>query len=192
MVASKFLIVGLGNPGKKYVDTRHNLGFRVLDFFAAAQHCSFKKSKFSAESIDTRIGQHSVILAKPTTYMNNSGLAVSELVNFYKIDVADLLIIYDDADLPLGTIRLRSQGGTGGHNGMVSIQNHLKTQNFSRLRLGINSEFGRAEMVNFVLAPFAKQEKNIVEQIIGEASKAISIFISKSIDDAMNEINTLS
>lgn len=189
-MARKILIIGLGNPGKKYQKTRHNLGFRVLDLFAASFNSSFKKSKFSAETIDLKIDRKSIILAKPNTYMNNSGQAVSELLNFHKNALEDLLVVYDDADLPLGKIRLRSQGGTGGHNGMASIRNHLKTQNFARLRLGINSDFGRSEMVNFVLSPFAKEERSIVDLMVKEASDAISIFIKKSIDEAMSEINT--
>jgi peptidyl-tRNA hydrolase, PTH1 family len=189
-LARKILIVGLGNPGKKYKNTRHNLGFAVLDLFATVQNCSFKKSKFSAELADFKVDNDTIILAKPKTFMNNSGQAVSELINFHKNELEDLLIVYDDADLPLGKIRLRSQGGTGGHNGMASIRNHLKTQNFARLRLGINSDLGRYDMVSFVLSPFAKEERPIVDEMIKNASRALSIFISQSINDAMNAINT--
>jgi peptidyl-tRNA hydrolase, PTH1 family len=189
-VPERFLIIGLGNPGKDYADTRHNIGFMALDSFAKETNCSFKKSKFMAHVAEARVARQSVILAKPTTYMNNSGQAVSAIVNYYKIADENILIVYDDADLPLGKMRLREKGGSGGHRGMASIISHLSTQNMPRLRLGISSEYGRDKMSNFVLSSFAKNEQESVADMVNKTCNAIEQFIIYDIEKVMNVVNT--
>ncbi len=189
-MSEKYLIIGLGNPGKDYIDTRHNIGFMVLDSFAKENNCSFKKSKFNAQVAETKIARQSIILAKPVTYMNNSGQAVSAIANYYKIADENILVIYDDADLPLGKMRLREKGGSGGHRGMASIINHLSTHEFPRLRLGINSEYGREKMANFVLSSFAKDEQKTVADIVTKTCSAIEQFITTDIAKVMNDVNT--
>lgn len=185
----RYLIIGLGNPGKDYSDTRHNIGFMVLDSFAKENNCSFKKSKFYAQVTEIQIARKSVILAKPTTYMNNSGQAVSAIVNYYKITDENILVVYDDADLPLGKMRLREKGGSGGHKGMASIIGHLSTREFPRLRLGINSEYGRNQMANFVLSSFAKEEQPAVANMVAKTCDVIKNFVTTDIARVMNIVN---
>ena len=186
----KYLIVGLGNAGKTYADTRHNIGFMTVDTFAVTNSCSFKKSKLFAYIAQTDFVQKSVILAKPTTFMNNSGQAVLAVKNYYHIETEHILIVYDDADLPLGKIRMREKGGAGGHKGMASIINCLASLEIPRLRLGIRSEYGRSDMVDFVLSSFGKSEQNMVSTMIQKACEAIELFITTNIHKTMTIVNT--
>lgn len=164
------LIVGLGNPGKEYATTRHNLGFMVLDALADKLSVEFKSSsKWSAE-IAQKSGGNKAILAKPTTFMNNSGLAVSKIAQFYQISPADIWVVSDDLDLPFGKIRARQGGTSGGHNGLNSIIDQLGTDDFGRLRVGIgqaDSPNTQPEAAKFVLQSFAKNE--VLEPVINEA-----------------------
>ncbi len=186
----KYLIVGLGNPGRKYSKTRHNCGFLILDQLADDAREKFKKSKFQSEICDLVLERNSAILAKPQTFMNNSGLAVSELCRFYKIELSNFLVIYDDTDLPFGKIRLRPQGSAGGHNGMKSIISHLGTKDFARLRIGIGGEYAKENMADYVLSSFSKNENAKLDEIKTQAIITIRNFISIGIDKTMNLINT--
>lgn len=183
------MIVGLGNPGKKYTNTRHNAGFLAIDRLANDLNATFKKSGALSRIAHAFINGFPVILLKPQTFMNNSGLAVAQSLNYYKIDLSNLLIVVDDINLPLGKIRLRAQGSAGGHNGLKSIIQHLKTQDFARLRLGIGRENERVDMVDFVLSTFSKSEMAIVEQMLDEAVQAIKSFVLDGIDITMTRFN---
>lgn len=183
------MIVGLGNPGRKYRKTRHNIGFITVERLVRSWHESLGKGKGLYQSCTIRLDHRTVICAEPLTYMNNSGLAVHELVHYYNIDLSRLLIIFDDADLWFGQIRLRKSGGAGGHNGLKSVIQHLKTKEFARLRIGIGSDFAKKDMVNFVLSGFSKNEQKELDSIIDESVKAVLCFIREGIDKAMNQYN---
>ena len=185
----KFLIVGLGNPGREHKGNRHNIGFMTIDRLAAACGISLGKVQNKALMGNGRYANQSVILAKPQTYMNRSGDAVGPLAAYYKIPPDNILIIYDELDLPLGTIRLREKGGTGGHNGMKSIVNHLG-QDFPRMRLGIGRPPGKMPPAAYVLQDFGKDDLPIVAEVLDEAVRAVETFIREGIDMAMTRHNT--
>ncbi len=178
------LLVGLGNIGKEYANTRHNMGFRVLDAFARALNAptSAEKKKFHAEVTECVVGRKKIVLAKPTTMMNNSGEAVGALAAFYKIPPDHIWIVYDDVDLPLGSLRIRPSGNSGGHNGVQSIIQHLGHKNFIRFRLGIMS--GTYERHNdtadFVLGRFTKEEETVVKETVAETLKQLTAALKKS------------
>jgi len=182
------LIVGLGNPGKKYADTRHNVGYQFVDSVAESQGLASARRQFHAQIIDGKIAGHRVLLAKPLTFMNLSGNAVGSLVHFYKLDPSDLLVIYDDLDLPLGKARLRPQGGSGGHKGMKSIIERLGTQEFARLRIGIGRPRS-GEPVSYVLKSFSEDEKIEMDRTFARARDALIVWMNDGIDLAMNDLN---
>lgn len=181
------LIVGLGNPGKKYRLTRHNIGFMVLDYFSTKQNLVFKAGKGNYYFAKEYFSAEDVFLVKPTTYMNRSGQAVRQVLDYFKIDIADLLVVYDDFHLSMGELRFRARGSSGGHNGIQSIIDHLQTQDFQRLKIGIGNDFKDA--VNFVLTPFNKKEQELLEIIIPIAAEAVSCWLKKGIETAMNLYN---
>jgi len=181
------VIIGLGNPGRSYHLTRHNVGFLLLDYIAGDYKIPFRPGKGDYYYCDLRISGERVALVKPTTYMNNSGLAVKQFLNYYKIDLADCLIVYDDYHLPLGTLRFRRSGSAGGHNGIKSIIAHLGTQDFDRLRIGIGDQF--KDSVSFVLSKFSKKELSVLEEVIPEAYNGVKLWLKSGIDSAMNEYN---
>ena len=185
------LVVGLGNPENKYLKTRHNFGFLVLDNLAAKFGESFKAGKGSYYFLKTRYQNNDIILVKPTTYMNRSGEAVAAVCNYFKVDLKDILIICDDLDLELGRIRFRAKGGSGGNNGLESIIMHLGTENFSRLRLGIDSEKRKYDDISFVLSEFPKKEWKLAEFVIVHARDAVLYWIENGIGKTMNEFNSL-
>lgn len=172
------VIVGLGNPGKKYEYTRHNIGFLTIDSIAEALQVSIDQVKFKALFAETRYKQEKVILLKPMTYMNLSGESIREVVDFYKLTQDDLLIIYDDLDLPHGTVKLRAKGGSGGHNGLKSIIAHLNTQDFKRIKMGIGRPL-HGEVIAHVLGSFGKNEELELKQAIDKASKASLAFLEE-------------
>lgn len=181
------LLAGLGNPGGEYAQTRHNIGFMVIDRLAAADDITFQRQK----NWDAELGKdHEVTLLKPQTFMNNSGFAVSKALNFYKFTPAQLLVVYDDLDLPLGALRLRPGGSHGGHNGMRSIIQHLGTNQFARLRVGI----GRAEpkfgdTVDHVLGNFSAAERSELEKSLDQAVLAVRHVRKHGLLDAMTQFN---
>jgi len=186
--AEKFLIVGLGNPGREHKGNRHNVGFMALDRLAEAWQIRMGKVQNKALTGNGRYAHQSVILVKPQTYMNRSGDAVGPLAAYYQIPPANVLVIYDELDLPLGTIRLREKGGTGGHNGMKSISNHLG-QEFPRMRLGIGRPPGNMPPAAYVLQDFSKEDLPLVDELLNEAVRAAETFITHGIDLAMTRHN---
>jgi PTH1 family peptidyl-tRNA hydrolase len=187
------LVVGLGNPGKEYDRTRHNIGFAALDRLAEKLDCSFRRKwRFSAEVAEAAAGDAGkVVLAKPRTYMNRSGAAVSALLNWLKVEPAQMLVVVDDADLPLGQIRLRASGGSGGHNGLRSIIEALGgNEEFARLRVGIGkSAPAGADITGHVLGKFVPQERAVAEQAVASAVEAIECCWRDGLTEAMNRFN---
>jgi PTH1 family peptidyl-tRNA hydrolase len=186
--AERFLIVGLGNPGRKYRGNRHNIGFMAVDALAAAYNIESSKVQNKAIVGNGRIQSRNVIIAKPQTYMNNSGDAVGPLARYYKVPPENVLIVYDELDLPFGTIRLREKGGAGGHNGMRSIINHLG-ENFPRLRLGIGRPPGQMPVPAYVLQDFSKDDLPLLDDVLAEAIRAIETYLSEGIQMAMSRHN---
>jgi PTH1 family peptidyl-tRNA hydrolase len=182
------VICGLGNPGRKYAKNRHNAGFQCLDRLATEWGLCFQRMRFKAYVEETRFADHKIILAKPLTFMNDSGESVAPLVHWYKVPEERLLVIYDDLDLPLGTIRLRPEGSDGGHKGMRSIIRQLGTQDFPRLRIGIGRpEWG--EPYQYVLNDFSADQVPVMEETYEVAVEAIECFIQQGIKAAMNTFN---
>jgi PTH1 family peptidyl-tRNA hydrolase len=183
------LIIGLGNPGTQYEHTRHNVGFRVVDMLAANYGWKWERCR-RVMIASGNIGSEKVVLVKPLTYMNNSGEAVGDLVHWYKVQPEDILVIYDELDLPVGKMRLRAKGSAGGHNGLDNIIHHLHTNHFPRLRIGIGRPVDhRMEIVNYVLGLPSADERIALE--IGEkrAAEAIPFIIQRGLEAAMNLIN---
>ncbi|MBQ0079238.1 MAG: aminoacyl-tRNA hydrolase [Eubacterium sp.] len=183
-----FVIAGLGNPGKKYENTRHNMGFRVIDAIAANNNITVNKLKHKALVGDGRISDQKVLLVKPQTYMNLSGESLREVVNYYDVDIEDVIVIYDDFDTDLGALRIRKKGSAGSHNGMKSVVNELQSQDFPRIRVGIGGT-GSRDWVNFVIGKMDASEEELVEEAIKQAAKAVEVLISDGIDIAMNQFN---
>lgn len=189
-MADRFLIVGLGNPGREYEATRHNVGFHCVDEMARQFHLSWEAKKRSKAKIATGIAaSQSVLLAKPQTYMNLSGSAVQGLAAFYKIPPERILVIYDEMDIPLGMLRIRKQGGSGGHRGMTDIIRKLGTQNFPRIRLGVGRPPGRMDPAAFLLRPFDQHEQPLISEATRIAVQAIETWLREDIDAAMNLYN---
>ncbi len=188
-MSNKYLIIGLGNPGLKYRKTRHNIGFLVVDRLAQAMGVRLKKGRGPYEITEFQIDGKSVLLAKPLTFMNNSGQAVAELVNYFDIDFSHLLVILDEVELDFGRLRLRAQGSAGGHNGLRSIIQHLNTKLFARLRIGIGTEYARKDMTKFVLSNFSRNEQKELDFILDQAVDAVLGFIRDGIDKAMTQYN---
>lgn len=182
------LIVGLGNPDKKYLKTRHNVGFMALDLYASNNDLKFKyDSKLSGFIAEHNLKGKKALFLKPTTYMNLSGSSVIKVINYYKIDIEDILVIYDDVDVDLGKLRLRLSGSSGGHKGIKDIINHLKTENVKRARVGIGKD---EDMIDFVLSKFSKKEKAILTPVLDDVVKVIDLFIKEeSFEIIMSNFN---
>ncbi len=183
------IIVGLGNPESKYKGTRHNIGFEVINKLADEHNIDINKSKFKAHIGEGIINNEKVILVKPQTYMNLSGQSVKEIVNFYKLDLQDLLIIYDDITLDIGDMKIRKSGSAGGQNGMKNIINLLNTDKLQRIKVGIGQKPSHYTLADYVLSSYNKNE--IDDMILGieRATNAIPCFISYGIDNCMNNHN---
>lgn len=182
------LIVGLGNPGQKYANSRHNAGFLVVDRFAQANSLEFRRRRFNAFLAEGEIAGRRVIVGKPQAFMNSSGDAVGKLYSFYHIAPQDLLVVYDDLDLPLGMLRLRARGSAGGHHGMESIIARIGTSDFPRLRVGIGRPNPDAD-IDHVLGTFEPAERSIVDETLARAADAIRVWLDAGIDAAMNQFN---
>lgn len=183
-----FLIVGLGNPGKKYVDTRHNVGFEMLDVLAMANNFKVSKIKFKALIGEGKIGGENVILAKPQTYMNLSGESVREIATYYKIPAHKIIVIYDDISLSVGRIRIRPRGSAGGHNGMKNIIYHLKTDEFTRVRIGVGEP--DQDIIEYVLGKFSKTDVAALTEIAKDIPNIIEMMITNGTEPAMNKYNS--
>ena len=184
------LIVGLGNPKKKYQFNRHNIGFQVLDSIAEKNHLEFFPKKKSLIARREYLND-SILYVKPLTFVNRSGEAVRELVQLYQLDSQDYLIIYDDIHLPLGKIRYRKKGSAGGHNGLASIIDLLNTDQICRLRIGVGKPEYSGELSEYVLGDFQPEERKTLKDLIPTIRESIDVFISKSIHEAMNLYNGL-
>ncbi len=187
------LIVGLGNPGRAYANNRHNIGFIGLNHFAKTQGIRFDKKQGKARIGTGEVAGSEVILAKPQTYMNRSGQSASRLAGKFNISLDDLLVIHDDLDLPLGKIRIRQGGGSGGHKGVESIISCLESQNFLRFRVGIGrpvtSELSEADIITYVLSDFPPDEKQVIAQVIPRVSEAIRCLLTEGLVAVMNKYN---
>lgn len=183
-----YIIAGLGNPGSKYENTRHNMGFKAIDTMASEFGIDVNRAKFKGLIGEGRIGSEKVILLKPQTYMNLSGQSVREIMNFYKIPEENLIVIYDDFDLPIGSIRVRKSGGPGTHNGMKSVVQELGSRKFPRVRVGIGSSDGST--IQFVIGKVGKDEQQILNEAAEAAASAAADIIRIGIENAMNIHNT--
>lgn len=182
-----FLIVGLGNPGSQYEDTRHNIGFKVVDNIAKEYNIEINRQKFKGMCGEGFINGEKVILLKPTTYMNLSGESIREVVDFYKLSNDDVLVIYDDISLDVGRLRIREKGSAGGHNGIKSIIAHLGTDIFPRIKVGVGQP--NVDLVNYVLSKFTKEEMEVLNESIDASTKAAKEIISNDVKTAMNIYN---
>lgn len=182
------LIVGLGNPGEEYAGTRHNCGFMVIDRLASKLNVDVDQNKFKGLYAKVKYHGEDIILLKPQTYMNLSGESVNAVMNFFKIDKEDLLVIYDDLDMPVGKLRLRKTGSAGGHNGIKNIIAHLNSQDFKRIRVGIDRH-KYMNVADYVLSRFSKVESEAIEQGIENAANAVLDYLDNDFNHAMNYYN---
>lgn len=184
-----YLLVGLGNPGVRYARNRHNIGFRCLQRLAERHGLEFARRQKNARVAQGTVLGQPVLLALPQTYMNESGRSVGPLVQFYKVPLDHLLVVYDDLDLPLGVLRLRPDGGSGGHRGMQSVIQHLGTNAFPRLRLGIGRPPGGKDPADYVLEDFRPEEEPIVDEMLDRAVAAIECWLTEGLEKAMSLYN---
>lgn len=185
-----FIIAGLGNPGSKYEDTRHNVGFDVIDRISKEYHIAVDTRKHRALIGKGVIDGVKVILAKPQTFMNLSGESIRELVDYYKVDEAtELIVIYDDISLDVGQLRIRKKGSAGGHNGIKNIIAHLGTQEFPRIKVGVGDKPPRMDLADYVLSRFSKEDREKMEQAFKDAADAVEVMITEGADAAMNRFN---
>lgn len=184
-----YLIVGLGNPEEEYKRTRHNMGFDVVNEIASRYMVSLERKKFDAIYGEAIIEGQKVMLIKPQTYMNLSGVAVKQFVDFYKIPMEQVIVIYDDMDIEKGTMKIRKKGGAGSHNGMKSVISQMGSEGFPRIRIGIGAPLHPHDRMNYVLEKLSKEEYTILEQGIQKASMAIIDMLKSGIDHAMNQYN---
>ena len=185
-----FLIVGLGNPGNRYENTRHNVGFHTIDYLSEKHNIKLSKIGYKAVYGDGLIGETRVILVKPQTFMNLSGESVREIVNWYKLSLDRLIVIYDDIDLDPGKIRVRPKGSSGSHNGMKSIIFQLQAENFPRIRIGIGRPPEKWDLADYVLSKFPKEEWEIIFNSIEKAAEAAIMITKSGPEKAMNCYNT--
>lgn len=183
-----YLIIGLGNP-EEYSRTRHNMGFDTINKLAEKYGIKVNKNKFNSLYGSGEIEGEKVILLKPQTYMNLSGTAIREVMNFYKLSSKDIIVIYDDLDIEPGTIKIRKKGGPGTHNGMKSVVHEIGTEDFARIRVGIGMPQYKNDLLNFILTKIPEEEYKVLENAIQKAAEAIGEIIKKGIDSAMNQYN---
>jgi len=184
-----YLIAGLGNPGPKYKNTRHNIGFRVINLWGDDLNVCLTGRRFKSINALTRFAGKRIFLIRPLTYMNHSGESVRAAVDYYGLEFEKLLVIHDDLDLPLGRIKLVKNGGAGGHKGITSLIQHLGTTKFPRIRIGIGRPRYSESVEEFVLKPFYKDELEIIREVIRRAVQACELFVSQGIESAMNIVN---
>ena len=187
-----YVVIGLGNPGREYESTRHNVGFDTIELLARRNNINVNKIKFKSVLGEGQIGKEKVILMKPQTYMNNSGMAVYDILNFYKIPIENIIVIVDDIDIEFGTVRIKAKGSAGTHNGMRSIIYQIQKDNFPRVKVGIGKAREGQDLANFVLSRFSKEERSFVDSAIERAALAVETIIQHDINKAMNEFNTKS
>lgn len=181
------LIVGLGNPGKKYENTRHNCGFKVIDYYVTNNNLNYK-NKFNSEYCEQNIENEKILLVKPNTYMNNSGDAVVQFVKYFNIDISNILIIYDDVDFEVGTFKIKANGSSGGHNGINDIINKLRSKKISRVRIGISKN--KNNLVDYVLDKFSHEDIKKIDSILPKISCIIEDFAKYDINKLMEKYNS--
>jgi PTH1 family peptidyl-tRNA hydrolase len=186
----RYLIVGLGNPGPEYQNTRHNVGFRVIDTLATRHRIDARKMEKRALVGYGKIGDTGVLLAKPQTFMNLSGESIAPLMRMVELGPADVIVVYDDMDLPVGRLRLRADGSAGGHNGIKSLIQHLQTSSFPRVRIGVGRPGGDKAAVEHVLSKFGRDEIAPIQDAIERAADAAEAILTDGIERAMNRFNT--
>lgn len=184
-----YLIVGLGNPEEEYSNTRHNMGFDVVNELSRECNIKVSKSKFDAFYGMGEINSKKIILVKPQTYMNLSGESVIKFKKFYKISNKQIIVIYDDIDLKTGDIRIKAKGSAGSHNGMKSVVENLNTQDFIRVRVGIGAPENKADIINYVIGKIPKREREVLDQAIIKAKNSVIEILENGIDNAMNRFN---
>jgi PTH1 family peptidyl-tRNA hydrolase len=190
-LSSPFLIIGLGNPGPQYAETRHNAGFWFIDMLLGALGQSLKaQSRLQGESLRTSLDGHDCILARPTTFMNKSGIAVRAILDYYQVPTSRLMVAYDELDLPPGVVRLKQGGGHGGHNGLRDIFRHLPEHDFLRLRIGIGHPGHKDAVTRYVLGRSPAQVRQIVESAIGRAVSVMPMVLAGRVQDAMTELHS--
>jgi len=188
-ISNTYLIAGLGNPGREYRETRHNIGFMAVDAISDAWKIRLSRLQSKALVGNGMLGEKKIVLAKPQTFMNLSGNAVASLLRFYKIPLSQLLVIHDDLDLPVGTLRLRPGGGSAGQKGLGSIIQQVGTQDFPRLRLGIGRPPGQMDAAAYVLEDFLPPDLEVIKVVLKTAVEAAEVFVGKGLDAAMNQYN---
>lgn len=180
------LIVGIGNPGSRYINTRHNVGFQILDRFCQKQNLNFRPTKSNFWLVESKLNAFHFFLVKPSTYVNNSGLVLKELVEYYNIKLSDILVIYDDTNLDCGFLRIRKSGSDGGHNGIKSIIYHLENNNFARLRVGVGKPAPNEELADYVLSDFSKENNEQIENKMPLIINLIEQFIYGGLSEMLN------
>jgi peptidyl-tRNA hydrolase, PTH1 family len=182
-------VIGLGNPGRRYAKTRHNVGFFFVQGLARRWDVKLKKRKFGARIAEVERDEDTLVLAQPQTYMNQSGVAVMAILKGYRIGPENIVVVYDDIDIPLGQIRVRKEGSAGTHKGMRSVIEEIGTRAFARIRVGIGPVSEEEDATRFVLTPFAEEESRIFKKSLAKAGEAVDMIIAGRIDQAMNEFN---
>ena len=185
----EFIVAGLGNPGTEYDRTRHNTGFMAIDRVAESAHIKIDRLKFKSYTALGELGGHRVFFMKPCTYMNLSGEAVCAAMDFYKIPINRVIVVFDDTTLPLGKMRIRKKGSDGGHNGIKNIIAHLGTQEFTRIKIGVGEKPKQMDLADYVLGRFSEAERPVIREGVDRACKAVEMIISNGPDKAMNEFN---
>jgi peptidyl-tRNA hydrolase, PTH1 family len=183
------LLLGLGNPGRRYAGTRHNAGFMVLDRIAQRCGSSCSQKQFGALVARARLGDSAVVLAKPQSFMNLSGQPAASLRGFYKVDVADTIVVHDEVDLPFGAVRVKCGGGHGGHNGLKDLQHRLGSNDFIRVRVGVSRPPPGEETAEYVLSPFDGEEATALDAVLERAADAVGLIVEHGATAAMNRVN---
>ena len=183
------IIAGLGNPGAEYAQTKHNVGFMLVDALAERLNAPAWKEDFFSAITEVRIAGEKVFLVKPLTYMNNSGEALGPMLSYYKTDADDLVVVHDDMDIPVGTVRIRKKGSSGGHNGIKSILTHVGSEDFARVRIGIGRPPAGWTVINHVLAPFSSEDAPKIRAAIDYLLPAVECIVADGVDLAMNKYN---
>ena len=187
--AADLLVVGLGNPGDEFARTRHNVGAEVVEILAKRHGATLKKGKERARVDQVRIGSSLVALAIPLTYMNESGMAVAPLARRYGVEPEQIVIVQDELDLPVGTLKVKNGGGLAGHNGLRSITSHLHSDGFMRVRVGVGKPVSKEHGADHVLKKFSKRERTEIDVVLEEAADAVETIIADGVDTAMNRVN---
>lgn len=184
-----YVVIGLGNPGKDYTNTRHNVGFDTIDILAKRNKIEMNKIKFKAVYGEGRIGNEKTLLVKPQTYMNNSGVSLREIIQFYKVPLENIIVIVDDIDIDFATVRVKQKGSAGSHNGLKSIIYHIQDDNFPRIKIGIGKKHPNQDLADFVLSRFSKEDRQDIEEMLIVAAEAVENIICYDINYAMNKFN---